>query len=50
MIVQHEFPFGNPTKESRMITAIIFISIIAFTAAEIVNLYKIDKILNKSNE
>ena len=50
MIVQHEFPFGNPTKESRMITAIIFISIIAFTATEIVKLYNIDKILNKSNE
>ena len=50
MIVQHEFPFGNPTKESRMITAFVFISIIAFTVAEIVNLYKIDKILTKSNE
>ncbi len=40
MIIQKEFPFGNPTNESKIITAIIFFSITAFVAAELINQYK----------
>jgi hypothetical protein len=50
MLIQQEFPFGNPTKESKMITAIIFFSITAFTAATLINLYKYNKIIKEIYE
>lgn len=40
MLKQDQFPFGNPTKENRMIAGIIFITIIAFAASEVINIYK----------
>lgn len=40
MIIQKDFPFGNPTIESKIVTGIIFLSIILFTSAEVINLYK----------
>ena len=40
MLKQHEFPFGKPTNESKLITAIIFFSITVFAAAEIIKMYK----------
>lgn len=49
MLVQKEFPFGNPTNESKMITAILFISIIGFAAAEIINLYKDNDVKKQIN-
>jgi hypothetical protein len=49
MLIQKEFPFGNPTNESKMITAILFISIIGFAAAEIINLYKDNNVKKQIN-
>lgn len=49
MLVQKEFPFGNPTKESKMITAIIFLTITALAAAEIIKLYKDNNVKKQIN-
>ena len=50
MLIQQEFPFGNPTNESKIITAIIFFSITAFAAAELINLYKDNRNKKMENE
>jgi hypothetical protein len=50
MLIQQEFPFGNPTNESKIVTAILFISITLFAAAELINLYKDNSIKIKTNE
>jgi|688.fasta_scaffold1771207_2 hypothetical protein len=44
MIIQQEFPFGNPTNENKMIAAIVFITITLLTAAEFIKLYKDKKV------
>ncbi len=49
MLIQQDFPFGNPTNESKLITAIIFLSITAFAASELINLYKSNNTKSKHN-
>lgn len=49
MLIQKEFPFGNPTNESRLFTAIVFFSITLFAASEIINLYKSKNDIVKAN-
>lgn len=44
MLIQQEFPFGKPTNESKMIGAIVFISITLFAAAEFIKLYKYNRV------
>lgn len=49
MLIQKEFPFGNPTNESKLITAIVFLSITLFAASELINLYKSKVNISKAN-
>ncbi len=50
MLIQKEFPFGNPTIESNLITAIICLSITLFAATEVIKLYKTDYYKMKHDE
>lgn len=49
MLIQKEFPFGNPTNESKLITAIVFFSITLYAASELINLYKTKVNIAKAN-